>query len=1218
VKARGTPTIEERSAGAIHAAIVARRPAFVPELAVGASGPAAALLQVIARYSAIVADRLNQAPDKNRLAFLDLLGIELLPALPARAPVAFQPLPLTADAAVPAGTRLGATMPGADRPIVFETERTMALAAARLVQIVSLDPARDAYADHSLELAGGRPVTLFSPLRRIPHALYLGHRVLLAFTAGSRVDVQIGVAMPAGDPLDVVWEHWDGQTWRPFQVMTDGTAGFTRSGTVALRAVCGRSERQTVAGLQSCWVQARLRAPLPPDPVRVLPSIDRARLRVKTSRPLAGGATGPFTGLAPDKALAGDTTLDVTKTFYPMGRLPDQDSVFYFSNDEALGKPGALVDVGFTRIVTPEEEADAFAAQFALDVDNARTALLNAATQAAESAIQAAEALYDLASTAFTGTVARFELASAITAAKDELALLTAPSGIVDLPPVLADLHTKALAINPDVTFLSTFPPSTDVNLAETQSRLQNAKADLVQAISSAHDTLAALATLGPVSAAAAGGAPPPELPDPRAVWEYFDGQRWKTLVAPSANPVANLMASGRVTFTVPEDLAAVTLQGEAIRAVRVRLSSGSYNQLQMVTWYDQEAQQTNVLPVIKPRPPALTGFAIGYAFTSAWTEPTEAVALNDFQHEYRSRDLVATGRPFPPFRPVGDALPTIYLGFDQPLPNDFIGLYFGVDETGTPAVPLVWEAWDGRRWTPLSVEDGTGGLTRPGIVSFLAPPVAARPEVTIKASAGSSLTVGSALEAARFQAADLVRATGAGESVLGVVRDVDAAVVRLEAPAPANLAQATLAHAGLPRFGQPLDWVRVRPRLEGVALDRRLVAIAPNAAWARQVETIVDETLGAGTAQPNQTFFFQRTPVLPGERLEVRELEGARADVEYEILRGDLLARGFTDDDLRVSRDVRTGRVTEVWVRWQPRPHLHFSGPDDRHYALERTRGRVRCGDGRRGRLVPAGSSNVRARRYQTGGGLSGNVAAGRLTQLLSGVPAQSVTNPRAAEGGADGEALAGVYSRGPLTLRHRGRAVCAADYEALAREASPAVALARALPATTASHVPVAGHVTVIIVPHSHDPRPQPTFELRREVGEYLARRAPASLAASRIAVVGPTYLPVGVGAVVVPRDPGDARAIKTAVVEALARFLHPLTGGPDGEGWGFGRDVFASDVASVLAAIPGIDAIRRLQLQHAGVAEAHRIAVPPDRIVVLGDLSVDVGSDVAVSLA
>jgi len=226
----------------------------------------------------------------------------------------------------------------------------------------------------------------------------------------------------------------------------------------------------------------------------------------------------------------------------------------------------------------------------------------------------------------------------------------------------------------------------------------------------------------------------------------------------------------------------------------------------------------------------------------------------------------------------------------------------------------------------------------------------------------------------------------------------------------------------------------------------------------------------------------------------------------------------------------------------------------------------------------------------------------------MLSGAPTQSVFNPAPAMGGANGELLSGVMWRGPQVTRHRGRALSAADYEALAREASPGVALARALPATAPNLRPAPGWVTLIVVPQSTEPRPTPSYEFRKLVADYLAARAPLTVDAPRITVIGPTFHPVSVNAAVAPRVAGDASVVRDAVSAALAKFFHPLTGGPNGRGWELGRDVWISDVAALLESIPGVDYVQRLQISADGIPSGDTVRVPGDRIVVAGVHSIE----------
>ena len=118
-----TPILDSRDAGLVVAELSALQPAYVPELQPNSSGPVWALAQILGKYVQAVVERLNQAPDKNKLAFLDLFGVNLLPAQAARAPLVFKAITGTGNSRVPARTRAGAKLPGATNPLVFETEQ---------------------------------------------------------------------------------------------------------------------------------------------------------------------------------------------------------------------------------------------------------------------------------------------------------------------------------------------------------------------------------------------------------------------------------------------------------------------------------------------------------------------------------------------------------------------------------------------------------------------------------------------------------------------------------------------------------------------------------------------------------------------------------------------------------------------------------------------------------------------------------------------------------------------------------------------------------------------------------------------------------------------------------------------------------------------------------------------------------------------------------------
>jgi hypothetical protein len=647
--------------------------------------------------------------------------------------------------------------------------------------------------------------------------------------------------------------------------------------------------------------------------------------------------------------------------------------------------------------------------------------------------------------------------------------------------------------------------------------------------------------------------------------WEYWNGREWSDLKTYSNDPSkpeekSPLDFSRNEVFelTIPDDLERTKVNDQEGLWMRVRLVSGGFGFKQKVTWFDARLNQesANEFTYVITQPPALSDFRLGYTWQYGPFHPERLLTYNDFQFEDRTYEARWPGSTFLPFRRVNDVTPALYLGFDRKLPVDRLGLFCEIvekrGETLGPA--MLWEYWNGGAWRELSVEDETRRLRLPGILSFIA----------------------------------------------------------AEDSQP------------LARFGTACHWLRGRLKEDGPPGEPTVTGIFPNAVWASQQRTLSDVSLGTSSGQPDQSFALNQTPVLAGERIEVRELTGLRANVEWRILAleiagGDpqvlrtleeLLGRegtqlDITHGDLRLRRD-RNKRVIEVWVRWQERLHLFFSGREDRHYVIDRARGRLFFGDGFQGKIPPAGAT-ILAKQQRTGGGLVGNVAARTITQLLGGVPGvQAVFNLHAGEGGADGERLESFARRGPQSVRHRGRAIAPSDYETLAHEASPAVAVARAIPTRNASGRALPGWVTLLIIPQSQEPRPWPSFGLRQQVRQFIADRAPADLAAAdQIYVTGPDYLPIDVAATIAPIDPAEAGAVEARARDALGEFFHPLRGGPDWRGWELGRDVFLSDVAAVLERVPGVDYVEELALLLNGGLQGERIAVADDCIVVAGTI-------------
>jgi hypothetical protein len=1056
-----SPRIDSRQALQLLADLLARRNGYVPEWQPEEGDQGLALGQIAARYLQTLIQRLNMAPDKNKLAFLDLMGIRLIPAQAARTPVVFRLAEKAVDIRVPAGTRLAAPPPPEQNTqIIFETERSTGVAAARLEEVFSLWPGRDQYIDHTQDFLSGQTFRPFlkSQLQDVEHILYLAHDRLLALSGKVMIKVNFNLTTAGSEWLDILWEYWDGKVWREFLFMSpecdneeanrlDTTGGLTHSGFFLLQADCADSAKKSVNGVEGRWIRGRLTEPLPPDPAQVLPEVDSITLSTTIQRPLiledsvseqsidvltrkpffSGASFNDANtlsssdvhvreGLLPDAAFGDGVVLNLTQPFYPLGMAPQPGATFYFSSEEAFSKPGATVVILVRRTITPAD-------------------------------------------------------------------LLNNPS---------------------------------------------------------------------------AGGGGNPKSPIEHTVnWEYWDGSQWKDILPPFKNTSPgdplDLNDSGYVMLTVPKDMEKTTVNGQEALWMRVRLISGGYGFTQ-----DIPIQAGGAFTIIVPQPPALSDFRLGYSWTDGPYRPDTVFTYNDFQYHDRTEEAKWEGQTFQPFTPPGDTTPALYLGFNQKLPVDRLGIYFDLlEQPGDSLGPaLLWQYWDGIAWQDLSVEDETRYLRISGIVSLIGP----------------------------------------------------------EDSQP------------LARFGSSLFWLRARLKEDGPPGEPFIQGLYPNAVWASQIQTIVDQPIGASTGQSNQVFQFIQFPVLDGEQVEVRELAGPRANVEWRMIAMEVFASDIRQlqeaeslllsegpqleiqmGDLRLRRD-RAKRVTEVWVRWRSQPNLLFSAANSRDYIVDRARGRLIFGDGEHGKTPPPGAA-VLARQYRAGGGLMGNIRARKLAQVLGPIGGlEEAFNPVPASGGADGETPESLLERGSQTLRRRGRALSLRDFETMACESSASVAFARALPCCDPAGRTVPGWVTVVIFPQSGDARPWPSFGLREQVRTFIGKQAAAALAGgAQISVTGPNYRPVDVEATIAPIDFSEAGAVEQSTRHALETFLHPLRGGPSGRGWEPGRDVYLSDVSAVLEKVAGVDFVKELALLVDGGLQGEHVSIPEGQTVVAGQIRI-----------
>lgn len=393
------------------------------------------------------------------------------------------------------------------------------------------------------------------------------------------------------------------------------------------------------------------------------------------------------------------------------------------------------------------------------------------------------------------------------------------------------------------------------------------------------------------------------------------------------------------------------------------------------------------------------------------------------------------------------------------------------------------------------------------------------------------------------------------------------------------------------------LYWLRARLVRAGYQAPPLLEEILTNTVWATAVATVQDEVLGSSNGRPDQSFTLRSRPVLaePARMDQIRERRrrAGRATAgagQQATIRAQERRKGFL---LEVDEATEAG-----FEPWEEVDDFYESRPDDRHYTLNRATGELRFGDGRQGKIPLAGRENIVARLYRYGGGAAGNVAAGKISALQTSIAyVEGVTNRRAAEGGTDEEPIDDAKLRGSRTIKARDRAVTPDDFAQLALETPGArIRRARAYPLRHPQFpgVAVPGAITVVVVPDSKEPRPMPTDSTLQLVCAHLNQHR---LLTSELFVAPPQYSAISIAARVIVRADADLAEVRQRLNDRLNQYFHPLTGGPDQQGWEPGADVYYSEVIHIVLEVAGVQRIEDLRIlvdgQRLGAAESASIA-------------------------
>ncbi|MEL6405417.1 MAG: putative baseplate assembly protein [Chloroflexota bacterium] len=782
-----------------------------------------------------VAVRLNRMPDKNFIAFLNLLGVTATPPQAARVPLQFMLAEGSREGVqVPAWTQVGAVTDAGDVP--FETSESVYVNPTHITEVFSRVPNADRYANLGAILSGTGEIaeTVFAATdadEPIPHVFYIAQDALLGLPAGKRVSV-IFETLDASklDAFPLYWSYWDGEQWQALTVTEQLLTHYLYEVTIE---PCPECMPTVVNGIEARWLRVALGVSLAPVHIsgEDLLTLSEQVIDLDDFAPFHQRQRFPFL----------------------MHLKPADDEVEYLNFDIVLsehGTPSARmvlawqywngedwVDVGWSGPAWDDEDAVAFPdfedGTHALSQDGrVRFPMPDDWAQEHEGGwlrLVVVSGSFGRGSASTNPVIEKLvghyewqlralPLVERVSIVAEEAQTGLLPSRAYYLTEPL-DLSADAFPFGQEPAFNSTFY----VECGEAFAK-PNAEITLHVGITNPYNA----ETADPL---------PPVRPSANLLlaWDVWNGQTWETVGMSSpqqdtagastydfSDGTFCFLQAGRIRFRLPWGVSEAELgNGDIGYWLRVRIIRGNYGLPQQY----RSSGSSYTLTDATFAPPAINSLTIDYEYTPE-AVPDMCMSYNDFVYYDLTQALREFDDPREIFHRSEDSDPALYIAVEStsPHPDDAMPfhnapatLFFEVNtqfareefdaivahpQSDNPVL-LVWEYWsvDGA-WRRLVVEDGTAELTQRGTVSFVG---------------------------------------------------------------PADFAPSW-------QFDRLCYWVRVRLERGDYSVAPRLRRLLINTTWGLQGERFANQILGSSTGEVRQAFAIDATGIiLAGQEVQVR-----------------------------------------------------------------------------------------------------------------------------------------------------------------------------------------------------------------------------------------------------------------------------------------------------------------------------------------------------------
>lgn len=356
------PKIDKRTYNEIIEEIKQKLPYYVPFLKFDEAQKDAtgALIKIFAKMHEGTLKNLNGVPEKNYLAFLNMLGAKILPSEPARVPLTFKLSKGTRNPVfIEKGTKVSGNPGDGGSPVVFETENSILAVPSKLQSAYCVSKEKDYIAQIPKELLtedeacakSRRTAAVFDfkdagNLQK--HVFYIGDNELFNFcksvtfkiTAPSHLVRVYEQVYKNSSESPVKWYYYAGEAedkspvWKQFDSCETGE---THDCLLLKKDNADQIGQCKINGVESRWIKCEIDA-------RNVKQFTGVRINPADIR-----GEWVFEAMGPDKAFYNSIPLKMDKdtNVYPFGQTPRTNDTFYMLCNEALAVKEGELTVSF-------------------------------------------------------------------------------------------------------------------------------------------------------------------------------------------------------------------------------------------------------------------------------------------------------------------------------------------------------------------------------------------------------------------------------------------------------------------------------------------------------------------------------------------------------------------------------------------------------------------------------------------------------------------------------------------------------------------------------------------------------------------------------------------------------------------------------------------------------------------------------------------------------